>query len=318
MFFMLTHVVKVRASLVAWSLAAMAVVALAFPAGHRARGGVAPGSTTWRGSCSAGRTTRSPSTSTTVPPAIGPRGRRVRRRRPVARPSEPRLARVAAVHVGDRAHRLLHADTDQGLPVPASRRPGGRRPGRPGPDGARPVGPAVAARPGRPARHGAGRRPGRRGPQPAPAQLEQRAAVHQPAVPGRFGRPARRPGGRHLDQGEPPGGRELLTLGPSMANVVQFYGHRRAYGLSVSPNPLNRNPSYVPSTTRTCSCATAASSTPCGTPSPRHARRRSPGSCWRTSPSTTASPSTPQTVTVTGPDGRPTTEPVIRVYEVLP
>ena len=31
-----------------------------------------------------------------------------------------------------------------------------------------------------------------------------------------------------------------------MANIIQFYGHRRAYGLSVSPNPLRRNPSYQP------------------------------------------------------------------------
>ena len=29
-----------------------------------------------------------------------------------------------------------------------------------------------------------------------------------------------------------------------MANILQFYGHRRAMGLSVSPNPLHRNPSY--------------------------------------------------------------------------
>ena len=38
----------------------------------------------------------------------------------------------------------------------------------------------------------------------------------------------------------------LLTIGPSMANILQFYGERHAYGLSVSPNPLHRNPSYVP------------------------------------------------------------------------
>jgi hypothetical protein len=37
-----------------------------------------------------------------------------------------------------------------------------------------------------------------------------------------------------------------MTIGPSMSNLVQYYGHRRAYGLSVSPNPLNRNPSYEP------------------------------------------------------------------------
>jgi len=36
----------------------------------------------------------------------------------------------------------------------------------------------------------------------------------------------------------------FLTVGPSMANIIQFYGHRKAYGLSVSPNPLHRNPSY--------------------------------------------------------------------------
>jgi hypothetical protein len=38
----------------------------------------------------------------------------------------------------------------------------------------------------------------------------------------------------------------LLTIGPSMANILQFYGHRKALGLSVSPNPLRRNPSYEP------------------------------------------------------------------------
>ena len=31
-----------------------------------------------------------------------------------------------------------------------------------------------------------------------------------------------------------------------MANILQFYGERQAYGLSVSPNPLHRNPSYTP------------------------------------------------------------------------
>ena len=37
-----------------------------------------------------------------------------------------------------------------------------------------------------------------------------------------------------------------MTIGPSMANILQFYGHRRAFGLSVSPNPLHRNPAYQP------------------------------------------------------------------------
>jgi hypothetical protein len=43
-----------------------------------------------------------------------------------------------------------------------------------------------------------------------------------------------------------PTGATLMTIGPSMANIIQFYGRRRAYGLSVSPNPLSRNPSYKP------------------------------------------------------------------------
>ncbi len=38
----------------------------------------------------------------------------------------------------------------------------------------------------------------------------------------------------------------FLTIGPSFANIIQFYGLRRALGLSVSPNPLNRNPVYQP------------------------------------------------------------------------
>jgi hypothetical protein len=39
---------------------------------------------------------------------------------------------------------------------------------------------------------------------------------------------------------------KLLTIGPSMANVLQFYSRRRVSALSVSTNPSSRNPSYVP------------------------------------------------------------------------
>jgi hypothetical protein len=55
------------------------------------------------------------------------------------------------------------------------------------------------------------------------------------------------PGGRKLGrwiQKNVPTGAEFLTVGPSMANLVEFYGHRRAWGLSVSPNPIHRNPAY--------------------------------------------------------------------------
>jgi 4-amino-4-deoxy-L-arabinose transferase-like glycosyltransferase len=47
--------------------------------------------------------------------------------------------------------------------------------------------------------------------------------------------------GEHVPQGA-----VVLTIGPTMANVIEYYGHRDAYALSVSPNPLHRNPSYTP------------------------------------------------------------------------
>jgi len=57
------------------------------------------------------------------------------------------------------------------------------------------------------------------------------------------------PGGRetgHWIAANVPEGATFMTIGPSMANLVKFYGHREALGLSVSPNPLHRNPSYQP------------------------------------------------------------------------
>ena len=123
MFFMLTHVGEgARRPLVAWSLAAMAVGRLRLPAGHRARGGVHRAATTWRGSCSASRTTRSPSTSTTVPFAIGSRSSSW----PSAAGLLDRRTSTGASGcccAGRSAHRLLHARADEGLPVPAAHRP---------------------------------------------------------------------------------------------------------------------------------------------------------------------------------------------------
>lgn len=62
---------------------------------------------------------------------------------------------------------------------------------------------------------------------------------------GTGGVPGGREAGRWIQEYTPEGS-TLMTIGPSMANIMQFYGHRRAYGLSVSPNPLYRNPSYTP------------------------------------------------------------------------
>ena len=54
-----------------------------------------------------------------------------------------------------------------------------------------------------------------------------------------------RDAGRWIDTHLVPG-TELLTIGPSMANILAYYGHRPAQGLSVSADPLHRNPSYWP------------------------------------------------------------------------
>jgi 4-amino-4-deoxy-L-arabinose transferase-like glycosyltransferase len=57
------------------------------------------------------------------------------------------------------------------------------------------------------------------------------------------------PGGREAGEwvrDNVPEGAQLLAIGPSMANVLQFYGHHRVFALSVSTNPHERNPSYVP------------------------------------------------------------------------
>lgn len=62
---------------------------------------------------------------------------------------------------------------------------------------------------------------------------------------GSGGVPGGREAGRWIDANVPEGAR-FMTIGPSMANIVQFYGHRTALGLSVSPNPLHRNPAYTP------------------------------------------------------------------------
>lgn len=62
---------------------------------------------------------------------------------------------------------------------------------------------------------------------------------------GSGGVPGGRETGAWIEQGIPEGA-QILTIGPSMANIVQYYGHRKAFGLSVSPNPLRRNPAYEP------------------------------------------------------------------------
>jgi hypothetical protein len=71
------------------------------------------------------------------------------------------------------------------------------------------------------------------------------SAGHATFLAGSGGVPGGREAGSWIAKNVPEGA-QMLTVGPSMANILQFYGHRKAYGLSVSPNPLNRNPAYEP------------------------------------------------------------------------
>jgi hypothetical protein len=69
-------------------------------------------------------------------------------------------------------------------------------------------------------------------------------STNSQSLAGSGGIPGGRATGRYV-AAHVPEGATLLTIGPSMANIIEFYGHRRAYGLSVSSNPLRRNPIYA-------------------------------------------------------------------------
>jgi hypothetical protein len=62
---------------------------------------------------------------------------------------------------------------------------------------------------------------------------------------GQGGVPGGRTAGKWIGANLVPG-TELMTIGPSMANILEYYGHRPAQGLSVSTDPLHRNPAYTP------------------------------------------------------------------------
>jgi 4-amino-4-deoxy-L-arabinose transferase-like glycosyltransferase len=62
---------------------------------------------------------------------------------------------------------------------------------------------------------------------------------------GRGGIPEGRAAGKWVAAHLAPG-TQLMAIGPSMANVIEYYSHRQVQGLSVSTNPLHRNPAYVP------------------------------------------------------------------------
>ncbi|MFL6139095.1 MAG: ArnT family glycosyltransferase [Frankiaceae bacterium] len=65
------------------------------------------------------------------------------------------------------------------------------------------------------------------------------------SLAGSGGLPGGRETGRWVAANVPDGAR-LVTIGPSMTNVIEFYGNRESRALSVSTNPLHRNPVYEP------------------------------------------------------------------------
>jgi hypothetical protein len=74
------------------------------------------------------------------------------------------------------------------------------------------------------------------------------SAVLAPAsssLAGAGGTPGGREAGRWV-AAHVPEGAKLMTIGPSMANIIQYYSGRPTDGLSVSPSPAHRNPSYRP------------------------------------------------------------------------
>ena len=211
-------------------------------------------------------------------------------------------------HVGRRPHRLLHAGPRQGLPVPAARGARGRRAGRPRPDarsacwaGCRGAVPA-----GR--RRRCGRRAGRRAPQPVACPTWRSVAARPPAgafLAGSGGLPGGREAGRWIDANLPQGA-TLLTIGPSMANIVAVLRPPAGVRPVGQPEPAAPQPVLrADRQRRTCELRTAASSTSSGTPSPRHARRLLRAAAALRRASTTASPSTPRRSPSTAPDGRP-------------
>lgn len=78
-----------------------------------------------------------------------------------------------------------------------------------------------------------------------PSAARITAAPKGSFLAGSGGLPGGREAGRWV-RDHVPGGARLLAAGPSVANVLQFYGGKPVSALSVSVNRLSRNPSYTP------------------------------------------------------------------------
>jgi 4-amino-4-deoxy-L-arabinose transferase-like glycosyltransferase len=70
-------------------------------------------------------------------------------------------------------------------------------------------------------------------------------ATPQHVLAGAGGLPGGREAGRWVSNNIPVGA-QMMAIGASMANVLEFYGNRKVWGLSISTNPHDRNPVYQP------------------------------------------------------------------------
>jgi len=150
-----------------------------------------------------------------------------------------------------------------------------------------------------------------------PAWLTVQPSTSRTFLAGSGGLPGGRETGAWIDANLPQNS-AFLTLGPSMANIVAFYGHRQAYGLSVSPNPLNRNPSYTAVENTDRELRTGAIQYAVWD---SFSAQRSPsfsGKLLGYVEKYHGVPIHTETVLVSAAGGRATRQPVITVYEIRP
>ena len=134
---------------------------------------------------------------------------------------------------------------------------------------------------------------------------------------GSGGVPGGRETGRWIDDHTPLNAK-ILTIGPSMANIIAYYGHREGFGISVSPNPLNRNPAYKALNNPDKLIRLNELSTSSGTPSRRAGRRSSRIRLLRYADRYHGRTVYSVTIPVKTADGHTTRKPIITVYEVRP
>ena len=153
----------------------------------------------------------------------------------------------------------------------------------------------------------------------AHSELDCGAAVHH--RPTSWRARAACPGGReagHWIEANLPVGARLLTLGPSMANVLAILWTSQsvwAVGQSQPAAPQSRPTSR--SKTPIFNCGAGTSNTSSGTPSRNPAPRHLPPSCWPMSSGLMAGSSIPKSVADHPGRGR-RQSPIIIIYEVHP